>query len=140
MQASSRLFAYLAFTQALLATLLSLFFSGILHLPPCILCWYQRICMYPLVIILAVGISKKDKNLPLYVLPFSVTGFFIALYHYLLQKNVIPESAAPCIQGISCTTKYIELFGFITIPFLSLVAFLLITICMLLYRKSFKSR
>ena len=124
---------YLAFLQALIATLGSLFFSEILKFPPCVLCWYQRIAMYPLVLILAMGILKKDKNLPLYVLPLSIIGMLIGVYHNLLYYNILPEAAAPCMLGVSCTTKFIEWFGFVTIPFLSLLGFTVITICMLLY-------
>ncbi len=118
----------LAFLQAVLATIGSLIFSEILKFPPCILCWYQRIFMYPLVIILAVGIWKKDKNIPFFVLPLSIIGLLISIYHNLLYYNIIPESSAPCTLGISCTTKFIEWFGFITIPFLSMMAFLSITL------------
>src|SRR5260221_12168949 len=114
---------YVAFIQALTATLGSLYFSEIVHFPPCVLCWYQRICLYPLSIIIAVGIIKKDKNLPFYVLPLSLIGMLISIYHNLLYYNILPESVAPCVSGVSCTTKFIEWFGFITIPFLSFSAF-----------------
>jgi disulfide bond formation protein DsbB len=126
---------YIAFVQAIGATAGSLFFSEIMKFPPCVLCWYQRIVMYPLVIILAVGIIKKDKLLPLYVLPLSIIGMIIAFYHNLLYYKILPESAAPCMLGVSCTTKQLEWFGFVTIPFLSFCAFALITICMFLYRR-----
>ena len=118
----------------------SLYFSEILHFPPCILCWYQRIAMYPLVVIIAVGILKKDRNLPYYVLPLSVIGGLIAGYHNLLNYQIIPESTAPCLAGISCTTKFIEWFGFITIPFLSLLAFMFITVCIVGYLKLVKTK
>lgn len=124
---------YIALLQAIVATLGSLYFSEIAHLIPCVLCWYQRILMYPLVVIIAVGILKKDKYLPYYVLPLSITGLLIAIYHYLLQMGVIPESAAPCVAGISCASRLVEWFGFITIPFLSLVAFAVITSCMVFF-------
>ena len=120
---------------SLTSTLGSLYFSEILKLPPCLLCWYQRICMYPLVIIFAVGILKKDKNIPYFALPLSIIGLIIAAYHNLLYYKIIPESLAPCTLGISCTTKQIEWLGFITIPFLSLLSFIVITILMLLFKK-----
>lgn len=126
---------YIAWIQSLLATLGSLYFSEIAKFPPCVLCWYQRIVMYPLVWIIAFGIVKKDKNMPLYALPLSIIGFLIASFHVLLYYKIIPEASAPCIQGISCTTKYIEFFGFITIPFLSWLGFALITICLVVYLK-----
>lgn len=130
---------YITFFLALLSTLGSLYFSEVMKLPPCVLCWYQRIAMYPLVIISAVAIIRKHpKELPYYVLPFSVTGLCIAIFHNLLYYKIIPESAAPCIQGISCTTKFFEWFGFITIPFMSMIAFALITLCMVIYKLSFR--
>lgn len=119
---------------AIFATLGSLFFSEVLKLQPCVLCWYQRICMYPLVIILAVGIYKKDKNIPFFVLPLSIIGTIIAIYHNLLYYKIIPESLIPCTLGISCTTRQIELIGFVTIPLISLIAFGAIDILMLLYK------
>ena len=127
---------YIAWAQALLATLGSLYFSEILKLPPCILCWYQRIAMYPIVAVLAVGILTRDKKIPLYVLPLSLTGLAISIYHNLLYYSVIPESLAPCREGISCTSRQIELLGFITIPLLALIAFTVISACLLLFRKA----
>lgn len=129
---------YLAWLQALVATLGSLYFSEIKHFTPCVLCWYQRILMYPLVIIIAVGILRKDKGLYQYVLPMSVLGLLIAFYHVLLQKGIIPESIGPCQLGASCVTKYTGYFGFLTIPVMSLIAFSVITICMLIYRQYVK--
>lgn len=130
----------LALLQAAIATAGSLFFSEILKLPPCILCWYQRICMYPLVVILAVGIWKKDKNIPYMILPLSLIGTVIALYHNLLYYKIIPESLAPCTQGISCTTKLIEVFGFVTIPLMSLMAFIIIDVLMISLLRLQKSK
>lgn len=123
---------YFAWMQALVATTGSLFLSEVLGYPPCILCWYQRIAMYPLVIVLAVGILRRDRNTHLYVLPLSVIGLAIALYHNLLYVGIIPEAASACRAGISCTTRFFEWFGFVTIPFLSMTAFTVITILMLI--------
>lgn len=126
---------YLAWIQALVATAVSLYASEVLKLPPCVLCWYQRIFMYPLAIILPIGIFNKDKKIHQYVLPLSIFGMLVALYHYLLQIGVIPENLAPCISGISCTTKYTFFNSdFITIPLLSFLAFALITLCMMVYK------
>ncbi|MDO8269155.1 MAG: disulfide oxidoreductase [Candidatus Levybacteria bacterium] len=118
---------------ALGGMLMSLYFSDIMKLVPCVLCWYQRVMLYPLVVIIPIGILKNDKNIPFYVLPFSVIGMIIALYHNLLYYGVIPEAIAPCTFGVSCTTKLIELFGFVTIPMMSLIAFSVITISMSAY-------
>lgn len=117
------------------ATLGSLFFSEIMKLPPCVLCWYQRIAMYPLVWILAVGLVKKDWLIKTYALPISLTGLAVSLYHNLLYYKLIPESITPCTSGVSCTSKQIEWLGFITIPLLSLTAFTIITICLLKVKK-----
>ncbi len=132
---TAKIVLYIAWIQSLLALLGSLYFSEVMDLPPCVLCWYQRILMYPLALILAIGMLRKDKGLHLYVLPFSILGFAVAVYHNLLYWQILPESVSPCTLGISCTTKFFEWFGFITIPFMSLTAFTVITVCMLLFRK-----
>ncbi len=126
---------YLSFALALASLSGSLFFSEILKYAPCVLCWWQRVFMYPLVAIFAVAIIKKDTKVYDYVLPLSILGTLTALYHYLLTMKIIPETLAPCSVGVSCLTKYIQWFGFINIPFLSLISFLLITLLMLLLRK-----
>ena len=130
---------YVVWILSLVAMGGSLYFSEVMKLPPCVLCWYQRILMYPLVIILAVGILRKDNRIYQYVLPMSILGMIIAIYHNLLYYNIIPESLAPCTAGISCTTRLIEWLGFITIPLLSLAAFTIITVIMFLYRYYQKS-
>ena len=127
----------LAWLQAWIATLGSLFFSEIMHFTPCVLCWYQRIFMYPLVFILSIGILRKDKNLPYYVLPLSITGLLIALYHNLLYYGIIPE-VVRCAIGVSCKTRFFAWFGFITIPLLSFIAFTVISACMIALLKSHK--
>lgn len=128
------LLVYVAWVQALVATLGSLFFSEVLHLLPCLLCWYQRILMYPLVAILTVGILLRDPRLRWYVLPLSGLGLVIALYHNLLYYGILPEGIVQCTTGVSCTQRQLEWLGFITIPLLSLTAFTIITIAMLWHR------
>jgi disulfide bond formation protein DsbB len=123
------------FIVSLLAVLMSLYFSDVLGYAPCVLCWYQRILMYPLVLISVVAIIFKDQKVYRYILPLSLIGTLVALFHNLLYWKIIPESAAPCLNGISCTAKYLQLAGFVTIPFLSLVAFILITVLTLIYRQ-----
>ncbi len=127
---------YVAWAQALAALFGSLYFSEIVGIPPCILCWIQRIFMYPLVVIIAVGIMRKDKSLPYYVLPLSIPGFLVAFYQHLLQVGIISEKSAPCSVGISCITKYWSLFDFITLPLLSAVAFAVITLCVVIFLKN----
>jgi disulfide bond formation protein DsbB len=113
---------------ALISTLGSLFFSEVMKFPPCILCWYQRICMYPLVAIFLVGLFPFDRAVIKFSFPLVLIGWIISVYHNLLYYKILPESAAPCVQGISCTTVQIEWFGFITIPFLALASFTLLLI------------
>lgn len=133
---TKKIILYVAFAQVFLATLGSLIFSEMLKFPPCVLCWYQRICMYPLVIIFGVAILKKDKNFTYYAWPLIIIGWLISVYHNLLYYNILPEAAAPCIQGVSCTTKFIQWFGFVTIPFLSFSAFTILGVLMLIYRRA----
>ena len=106
------------------ATLGSLFLSEFMDLPPCSLCWYQRIFMFPLPIILLRGLFPFDVNVVRYALPIALVGAAIALYHTLLQLGIVPETLAPCRQGVSCSSAQLELFGFVSIPMLSLLAFL----------------
>ena len=108
---------------AAVSTLGSLFFSEIMEFPPCVLCWYQRICLFPLVIILMTGLFPFDKSVVRYGLPLALAGWLIALYHNLMYYGVIPESIQPCSQGVSCTEDYIVMLGFLTIPLLSLLSF-----------------
>lgn len=125
---------YLAWIIALIATVGSLFFSEVMELPPCVLCWYQRIAMYPLVFIIGAGIILKDKRLKAYALPLCLIGLAISGYHNLLYYGFIPETITPCTEGVSCTEKQIEWLGFITIPLMGLVSFLSVTICLLFYK------
>jgi len=129
---------YLAWIIALVATVGSLFFSEVMQLPPCVLCWYQRIAMYPLVLIIGIGIISRDKRMKSYALPLTLIGLAISIYHNLLYYGIIPESITPCTQGISCTSRQIEWLGFITIPLMALTAFISIALCLLFYKSKEK--
>lgn len=117
---------FLAWLMATLATLGALFMSEIMGYAPCVLCWYQRIFMFPLVVILALGLFPFDPKVVRYALPLAVVGLLVAGFHLLLAAGYIPETLTPCRQGIPCSTGQIEWFGFVTIPLLSLLAFLTI--------------
>ncbi len=119
---------YLALLAAWVALLGSLYFSEVDGFIPCILCWYQRICMYPLAVILAVGLGRRDHHLPVLVLPLSLIGLSIAGYHYLLEKTDLFAGVTTCQASAPCTVAWINWFGFVTIPFLSLIGFLIITL------------
>lgn len=134
----SALFLYFAWFVAVVATLGSLYFSEIRLFLPCELCWYQRIAMYPLAILLGIAAYTNDLNITKYALPFSIIGGLIAFYHYLLEKVPGFASVKPCSQGIPCDVAWINWFGFITIPFLALTAFVLITVFLLVSKKARK--
>lgn len=123
---------YGAWFVSLVATLGSLYFSEIKGFIPCELCWYQRISMYPLVIILGIATFKNDLSVPRYALPLSLLGGSISVLHYLEQKVPGFGGIKPCVSGVPCSAEYINWLGFITIPFLAFVAFFLITVAMLL--------
>ncbi len=114
---------------ATVATMGSLYFSEILGYAPCTLCWYQRIAMYTLVPVFFVASLRNMWQTIWLVLPQILIGWTIALYHVLLYKGVFEKSEGLCDAGVSCTTTYIEWFGFVTIPLLAFTAFTLIAIC-----------
>lgn len=116
----------------------SLFFSEVMEFPPCELCWYQRIAMYPLVFIFLIGAFRGPKETFSFAFPLVISGWTIALYHNLLHYEIVPESASPCREGVSCSTVYIDLFGFLTIPMMSFFAFsILLTILLMIKRNNF---
>lgn len=119
---------YLAWLVALAAMLGSLYFSEVRHFVPCTLCWYQRILMYPLAIVLGIASYRQDAAVRNYVLPLSILGMAFAVYQLLEQH--IPGFGAPglCRLGVPCDLHYIDWLGFITIPLLSLTGFTLITL------------
>lgn len=125
---------YLAWVVALLATVGSLFFSEVMGLPPCALCWYQRIAVYPLVLIIGTGIVLRDTRVRAYALPLALAGLAVSVYHNLLYYGIIPETLTPCSEGASCTERQVEWFGFITIPLMGLASFVGITLCLIFYR------
>ena len=127
---------YFAWAVSLISTIASLFLSDGLHWTPCILCWYQRIAMYPLFVILTVGVLRDSDDLEYFVLPLSIIGLIISFFHNLLQYKIIPEALAPCVAGVSCTIPYHFYFQFLTVPLLSFFGFLAITISIFIYRKS----
>ncbi len=116
----------------------SMYFSNVMMLPPCVLCWFQRICIFPMSLILAVGFLKKDKNVIWYALPLASIGWVISLYHNLLYYKVILEAISMCTSGVSCTSKQIEYLGFITIPLMALTSLSLTIICLILFNKTLK--
>lgn len=121
-------FLYFAWLISIVATIGSLYFSEIRSFVPCELCWYQRILMYPLSLILGIATFQNDRSVKKYVLPMTIIGWSISLFHYLEQKVPGFAEIKPCANGVPCSAEYINWFGFITIPFLALIAFTLIAI------------
>ena len=120
-----------AWVPAFLAMLGSLYFSEIAHYTPCTLCWYQRIAMYPLVLLLGIAAWRRDLGIRLYAIPLATIGAVIAAYHYVLEW--FPEiDAGACTVGIPCTQVWFRQFGFVSLPLLALIAFLLVIALLLL--------
>ena len=108
------------------ATLGSLFFSEVMKVPVCSLCWYQRIAMYPMTLILAMGLFPYDPKVVRYGGALAGLGWLIALFHVLLVAGITPKKALPCVQGIPCSETHIVWLGFLSIPVMSLLTFTVI--------------
>jgi disulfide bond formation protein DsbB len=121
---------WLAFLVAATSTLGSLYFSEIAEFTPCRLCWFQRIAMYPQVLLLGVAWYRRDEGIRHYVLPLSVIGALISTYHMLLERFPSLEGSSGCDPTNPCTIRWAEEFGFITISTMALSAFVLIALLM----------
>jgi disulfide bond formation protein DsbB len=127
---------FAAWLVALASTLGALFIGEIMGKMPCILCWYQRIGMFPLAVLLGIGLFREEAQVKYYALPFSLAGLGIAVFHNLLYFGILPESIRPCAQnGPSCTSMDMTILGGLPIPLLSAVAFTLITILLFITRR-----
>jgi disulfide bond formation protein DsbB len=114
-----------AWVPAVLAMAGSLYYSEIAHYQPCTLCWYQRIAMYPLVLILGIAAWRRDLGVRIYAIPLAAVGAVISAYHYLLEWFPALDTGA-CTVGIPCTQVWFRQFGFVSMPLLALIAFLLV--------------
>ena len=119
------------------ATFGSLYFSEIRNFVPCEYCWYQRIAMYPLALILLIATIRRDKNIIPYALSLSLSGLALSAYHYQLQ--LFPEQSSSCGFDASCTYRWIEVFGFITIPLLALTSFVFISMILIATPRPWKT-
>ncbi|MBT2678013.1 disulfide bond formation protein B [Bacillus sp. ISL-35] len=128
---------FTAWATSIIAMFGSLYFSEIRQYEPCLLCWYQRIMMYPFALILGIAVVKKDYKISFYTMIMAAVGGLISLYHYSLQKvPFMADNAATCGR-VPCTGQYINWFGFITIPFLALTAFIIIfSLSLVIWKKS----
>lgn len=126
---------YCAWIVSIVATLGSLYFSEIRGYVPCELCWYQRILMYPLSILLGIAAYHGETSVKKYGLPLSIVGAIISAYHYMLQKIPSMHEIKPCSNGVPCNVDYIDWIGFVTIPLLAFIAFALIIISLSFVRQ-----
>ena len=128
---TAEIFLLVAFVTALAATLGALFIGEVLGQMPCTLCWYQRIAMFPLVPVLAIGLWRADAGVTFYALPLVATGLAIPLWHSGLSAGLSPEAVSPCTQdGPSCSDRAQMTVLGLPIPYLSLAAFAAIALCL----------
>ena len=121
-------YVYFSWGISLFATVVSLIFSEVLKYPPCSLCWYQRIFMYSLAIIIPVGIIIGDRKISYYILALSIFGLGISGYHSLIYHEIIKEVFTVCTADLSCKAKQFELFGTLSIPVMSFLSFVGLTL------------
>ena len=117
-----------AWVIATVATASALFMGEVMGMAPCVLCWYQRIFMFPLVVVLGMACYIDDRNGALYALPLVLGGVLLAGYHTLLIAGLVPKTWVPCGSGVSCTDQKLKIFDGLQIPWLSLAAFLAIAL------------
>lgn len=123
----------LATAVAAVATGGSLFLSEVAGYLPCTLCWYQRIAMYPLVVVLGVAAWRRDREVWRTAVPLSAIGSGIAVWHILLERN--PGWGGPCDDAAPCTILWVEEFGFLTLPTMALIGFVSIAVLTLAARR-----
>jgi disulfide bond formation protein DsbB len=120
-----------AWLVAVIATAGALFIGEVMLMVPCQLCWYQRIAMFPLALILGMACFSEDRRGAVYALPLALAGTAIAAYHTLLVAGVIPRSWIPCGAGVSCADQKLEILNGVQIPWLSLIAFAAISLLLI---------
>jgi disulfide bond formation protein DsbB len=123
---------WFAWLVAIVATAGSLIYSEVIHFIPCRLCWFQRIAMYPMSVILLVGAIRKEVIVKYYALPFALGGLAISIWHYLTQTFPSLEGGS-CDPSNPCSAKYVDLFGFVSIPFMAGAGFTLIAVLLIFY-------
>ncbi|MEK6899138.1 MAG: disulfide bond formation protein B [Nanoarchaeota archaeon] len=127
---------FFGFLISSVAMLGSLYYSEILNYPPCILCWYERIFIYPQVFMFAIAWIKKDNSVWIYSSILSIIGLFISSYHYFIQLRGASAFCDAISNGISCTEVFTMHFGYITIPLMTVLAFFLILMLSFVQRKN----
>lgn len=125
----------LAWLMATAATASAFFIGEVMGMTPCVLCWYQRIFMFPLVIVLGIACFSDDRRGAIYGLPLALGGVLVAGYHSLLIADLVSKTWIPCSSGVSCTEQKLEILNGLQIPWLSLTAFSIITSLLFVYIK-----
>jgi disulfide bond formation protein DsbB len=126
---------YLIFILSATSVFGSLIYSEIMDFPPCVLCWWQRVLLYPQMILSLVAIFRKEKNIVYYLIPMSVLGFLVSLYQSYVQWG--GGSLLPCTaEGGECSKLYVYEYGYITIPFMALSIFVYLLFVSLVYKKN----
>lgn len=128
----------LAWLIATAATASALFIGEVMGMAPCVLCWYQRIFMFPLVIVLGIACFSDDRRGAIYALPLALGGVLLAGYHTLLIAGLVSKTWIPCGSGVSCTEQKLEILNGLPIPWLSLATFFIITSLLYAYIKRTK--
>lgn len=116
---------------AIVSTLGSLYFSEVANFPPCRLCWYQRIAMYPLAVILSIAAWRRDRAVRWYALPLAVAGGLVSVYHMLVERYPSLESGS-CDPANPCSIIWVERLGYLTIPTMALSGFALIAVLLVI--------
>ena len=122
---------WLAWLVALTATVGSLIYSEVIHFEPCRLCWFQRIAMYPMAVVLLVGAIRREYQVKFYALPLALAGLGVSIYHYLMQ--VFPTLEGGSCGAVSCSARLVEIFGFISIPFMAGTGFMVMAVLLGFY-------
>ena len=130
----------LAWIVAIVTTLGSLYYSLHAGFVPCELCWYQRIAMYPLVVVLGVGWLRRDRKAWITALPFVVVGVPLSLYHWLVERVPSFAESSSCSAFAPCTAPYFEKLGFVTLAWMCLSSFLLIGTMLALFVTAQRTR
>jgi disulfide bond formation protein DsbB len=124
----------LAAAVAIVSTLGSLYYSEVADFPPCRLCWFQRIGMYPLAVILPLAAWRRDPTVRWYALPLAVGGGLVSVYHLLIERYPALESGS-CDADNPCSIIWVERLGYLTIPTMALSGFALIAVLLLLAKE-----
>ncbi|MEI6316595.1 MAG: disulfide bond formation protein B [bacterium] len=125
----------IGFLLSLSALLVSLVYSEVIGYPPCLFCWWARVMFYPQFFLFGRALWKKDFNILPYSLILTAIGTIIGIYHSIIV--LVGESVVPCtVSGVSCLTRDVYMFGFITIPMMSLTGFAVLLFCLLVAKKS----